>query len=74
MSIIPEALDKESTSGFFLRNKYTENIVFSQVTELFEADIFSSLHVRFPDTESKNTSPLFELSSQRKKVGCWDSR
>lgn len=67
-------LIKKVLVDYFLRNKYTENTVFSQITELFEADIFSSLHVRFPDTESKNTAPLFELSSQRKKVECWDSR
>lgn len=55
----------------FLKNKYTENIVFSQITEFFGADTFSSLHVRFPDTESKNTALLFEQFQA--KARRWDA-
>ena len=37
---------------FFEVNKYTDKVIFSQITELFAADTFSSLSVRFPDTPS----------------------
>lgn len=37
---------------YFCRmSKYIENIYFSQITELFAANTWSTLHLRFPDTK-----------------------